>query len=63
MTTAQTKPTKERTTVYLPAQLKLTITHKAEEAGQTLSIWVERALASHIDPARRQIQRETVPQP
>jgi predicted HicB family RNase H-like nuclease len=47
MTTAEQKP-KERTTVYLPPSLKQTIAHEAEEAGQTLSIWVERALASHI---------------
>ena len=59
MTTAKPKP-KKRTTVYLPAELKQEMACAAEEAGQTLSIWVERALASHIDPARRQIQRETV---
>jgi hypothetical protein len=47
MATAEPKP-KERTTVYLPSSLKQTIAPEAEEAGQTLSIWVERALASHI---------------
>jgi hypothetical protein len=47
MTTAEPKP-KERTTVYLPIQLKQEIKHEAEEAGQPLSIWVERALAKHV---------------
>jgi DNA-binding winged helix-turn-helix (wHTH) protein len=40
MTTPEAK-TKERTTVYLPASLKLEIAHEAADAGQTLSIWVE----------------------
>ncbi len=34
--------------VYLPASLKHEIEHEAEEAGQTLSTWVERVIASHI---------------
>jgi len=39
---------KERITLWLSASLKQTIAHEAEEAGQTLSIWVERALARHV---------------
>jgi predicted HicB family RNase H-like nuclease len=34
--------------VYLPASLRHEIEAAAEVAGQTLSTWVERALASHI---------------
>jgi hypothetical protein len=52
MTADEPKP-KERTTVYLPPQLKQTITHEAADAGQTLSIWVQRALASHIEAKGR----------
>jgi predicted DNA-binding protein len=47
MTTAQPK-TKERTTVYLPLELKQEMARAAEKAGQTKSIWVERLIASHI---------------
>jgi hypothetical protein len=46
-TTAQPK-TKERTTVYLPLELKQEMARAAEKAGQTKSIWVERLIASHI---------------
>jgi hypothetical protein len=48
MTTARTKPTKERTTVYLPALIRQQMAREAEEAGQTQSIWMERLIASHI---------------
>jgi predicted DNA-binding protein len=50
MTTAEAKP-KERTTVYLPPQLKQEMARAAEEAGQTKSIWVERLIANHIKAA------------
>jgi hypothetical protein len=52
MTTAHTK-TKERTTVYLSPPLKQEMARAAEEAGQTLSIWVERLIASHIKSRER----------
>jgi hypothetical protein len=35
-------------TVYLPAALRREVEHEAADAGQTLSTYVERALASHI---------------
>jgi hypothetical protein len=39
---------KQRIAVYLPAALKREIEKRAEEAGQTLSVWVERACRSRI---------------
>jgi predicted HicB family RNase H-like nuclease len=47
MTTAEPKP-KERMTVHLPSELREQITHAAKDAGQCLSIWVERACAGYI---------------
>lgn len=34
---------KERTTIYLPPTIKKLIEISAEEKGQTLSMWIERA--------------------
>jgi hypothetical protein len=35
-------------TVYIPPALRQQIEHQAADAGQTLSTWVERVIASHI---------------
>jgi predicted HicB family RNase H-like nuclease len=35
-------------TVYLPAVLRREVEHQAADAGQTLSTWVERVIASRI---------------
>jgi hypothetical protein len=47
MTSAEPKA-KLVLTVYLPAALKHEVEHQAADAGQTLSTWVERVIASHI---------------
>ena len=39
---------KEQITVYLPSRLKATIKANADEAGQTLSVWIERACITHL---------------
>jgi hypothetical protein len=39
---------KERITVNVPSSLKHTVEHEAKAAGQTLSVWVERALTAHL---------------
>lgn len=40
---------KERVIVYLPSPLKQEIHREADYAGQTLSVWVERALTYHLN--------------
>jgi hypothetical protein len=35
-------------TVYIPRALRHEIEHQAADAGQPLSTWVERVIASHI---------------
>jgi hypothetical protein len=39
---------KERITVNVSSALKHTVEQQAKIAGQTLSVWVERALTSHL---------------
>ena len=40
---------KERTTVHLTASVRREVDKKAEAAGQTLSMWVERALKAQLE--------------
>lgn len=35
---------KERLTVHIPASLKREVERRADSAGQSLSVWVERTL-------------------
>ena len=39
---------KERITVHIPSSLRKEICEKADAAGQTLSVWVERAMKSYL---------------
>jgi hypothetical protein len=52
MTTDEPKPTpKERTTVYLPAQLRRDVEAAAEGLGQSLSTFVTRTLSAAVRSA------------
>jgi hypothetical protein len=42
---------KTRTTIYLPPSLKKLIEDSADEKGQTLSMWIERACRAALTPA------------
>jgi predicted HicB family RNase H-like nuclease len=39
---------KERITVHIPSSMRKEICEKADAAGQTLSVWVERAMKSYL---------------
>lgn len=41
--------TKERITVYVPGNLKKEIEASAAEAGQTLTVWFERASRKYLE--------------
>ena len=47
-------PTKARITIYLPAQLDERIRRVAERAGQSLSVWLQRAAEAALHEQERE---------
>ena len=43
---------KERMTVHIPISLKREVEQRADTAGQSLSVWVERALSGFLEKAK-----------